>query len=145
MVQSTYYRWTLYSRYLNSASNHCTPAASTGTIFTGCYLDGRWIRRDQVSNAFMLLPSELTLSRPNIATLVVEQIPDINLRVSENKNGQRVIIDPAATRSRVLLYFYTLINVGSIAGMLCTVYAVSWMHHERFWPVLLEKLTLSDK
>lgn len=35
-----------------------------------------------------------------------------------------MIIDPEATRSRILLYFYGFINVGSITGMIAMVYAV---------------------
>ncbi|KAF2252611.1 oligopeptide transporter [Trematosphaeria pertusa] len=68
--------------------------------------------------------------KPNIATLVVEQLPDTELRVAIDRKGRRVIIDPEATRSRILLYFYGFINVGSITGMIAMVYAEKYVG---FW------------
>ncbi|KAF2871030.1 oligopeptide transporter [Massariosphaeria phaeospora] len=61
--------------------------------------------------------------KSNMSTLVVEQIPDTKLQISTNKKGHRVLVDPGATRARVLLYFYSMINIGSITGMISGVYA----------------------
>ncbi|KAJ4291134.1 hypothetical protein N0V90_010332 [Kalmusia sp. IMI 367209] len=61
--------------------------------------------------------------KPNITALILEQIPDTKLRIAIDKKGQQVIIDPELTRSRVLLYLYSFVNIGSISGMLSMTYA----------------------
>lgn len=45
-------------------------------------------------------------------------------------NGERVIVDPAATVSRIYLYFYLMINVGSLTGQISMVYAERYVG---FW------------
>jgi POT family proton-dependent oligopeptide transporter len=45
-------------------------------------------------------------------------------------NGERVIVDPAATVARIYLYFYLMVNVGSLVGQLAMVYAERYVG---FW------------
>lgn len=60
--------------------------------------------------------------KPNISPLIVEQLETDKLQVVE-RNGKRVIIDPAITVTRVYNYFYLFINIGALAGQLGMVYA----------------------
>ncbi|KZM22329.1 uncharacterized protein EKO05_0010317 [Ascochyta rabiei] len=60
--------------------------------------------------------------KPNISPLIVEQLETDRLQVVERK-GERVIIDPAITVTRVYNYFYLFINIGALAGQLGMVYA----------------------
>ncbi|KAF9698029.1 hypothetical protein EKO04_004040 [Ascochyta lentis] len=60
--------------------------------------------------------------KPNISPLIVEQLETDKLQVVE-RNGQRVIIDPAITITRVYNYFYLFINIGALAGQIGMVYA----------------------
>lgn len=45
-------------------------------------------------------------------------------------DGERVIVDPAATVARIYLYFYLMVNVGSLVGQLAMVYAERYVG---FW------------
>jgi POT family proton-dependent oligopeptide transporter len=60
--------------------------------------------------------------KPNISPLIVEQLETDKLQVVE-RDGKRVIIDPAITVTRVYNYFYLFINIGALAGQLGMVYA----------------------
>jgi POT family proton-dependent oligopeptide transporter len=46
------------------------------------------------------------------------------------KSGERVIVDPAATIARIYLYFYLMINIGSLTGQISMVYAERYIG---FW------------
>lgn len=50
--------------------------------------------------------------------------------VKTTKKGERVIMDPAVTISRVYLYFYLMINIGSLVGSIGMVYAEKYVG---FW------------
>jgi POT family proton-dependent oligopeptide transporter len=52
------------------------------------------------------------------------------IRIKTTKTGERVIMDPAVTVSRVYLYFYLMINVGSLVGSIGMVYAEKYVG---FW------------
>lgn len=54
--------------------------------------------------------------KSNISPLLAEQIPQTRPEVITTKSGERVILDPQVTISRVYLYFYMMINAGSLAG-----------------------------
>ena len=56
--------------------------------------------------------------KPNISPLVAEQLPNTQMQVITTKKGERVILDPAVTSSRVYHYFYLFINIGAL-GMFC--------------------------
>ena len=53
--------------------------------------------------------------KPNISPLIAEQLPNEQMRVITNKKGERVIVDPAVTSSRVYHYFYLFINIGALS------------------------------
>jgi POT family proton-dependent oligopeptide transporter len=61
--------------------------------------------------------------KPNISPLIAEQIVGEKLRVSTNKKGEKVIIDPAQTSARIYNWFYFFINVGALIGQLSMSYA----------------------
>ena len=52
--------------------------------------------------------------KPNISPLVAEQLPHTTMRVATTKKGERVVVDPAVTSSRVYSYFYLFINIGAL-------------------------------
>ncbi|KIW08326.1 uncharacterized protein PV09_01243 [Verruconis gallopava] len=60
--------------------------------------------------------------KPNISPLIAEQIPNERFRVEE-RNGERVLVDPAVTTARVYNWFYFFINVGALIGQIGMVYA----------------------
>ncbi|SPN99809.1 related to peptide transport protein [Cephalotrichum gorgonifer] len=60
--------------------------------------------------------------KANISPLLAEQNEDTRMRV-EVRNGERVLVDPAITSSRIFLYFYLCINIGSCAGQISMVFA----------------------
>lgn len=68
--------------------------------------------------------------KSNISPLIAEQYKDSKAYVRVNKNGQRVIVDPAVTTARIYIYFYLLINLGSLTGSLAMVYSE---HFVGFW------------
>ncbi|KAF2109721.1 POT family-domain-containing protein [Lophiotrema nucula] len=61
--------------------------------------------------------------KPNISPLIAEQIPQEKMRVETTKKGERVIIDPAITATRLYNWFYFFINVGAIVGQISMAYA----------------------
>jgi len=67
----------------------------------------------------------------NISPLVAEQYRQTKLRVIKDpKTGERVISDPSITISRIFLYFYMFINVGSLTGQISMVYVEKYIG---FW------------
>lgn len=46
------------------------------------------------------------------------------------ESGERVIVDPAATVSRIYHYFYLMINIGALVGQISMVYAERYVG---FW------------
>ncbi|KAJ5811997.1 hypothetical protein N7474_008298 [Penicillium riverlandense] len=68
--------------------------------------------------------------KPNISALVVEQIPAVNLKVRTLPSGERVIVDPTITQSRIYHYFYLFINLGALVGQIGMAYAEKYVG---FW------------
>jgi POT family proton-dependent oligopeptide transporter len=54
--------------------------------------------------------------KSNISPLIAEQCTETVIKIQTTKKGERVIMDPAVTISRVYLYFYLMINMGSLIG-----------------------------
>ena len=52
------------------------------------------------------------------------------MRIKTTPKGERVIMDPAVTTSRVYLYFYLMINIGALTGSIGMVYAEKYVG---FW------------
>jgi POT family proton-dependent oligopeptide transporter len=61
--------------------------------------------------------------KSNISPLIAEQYKDQKAYVRVRKNGKREIVDPATTTARIYIYFYLLINMGSLTGSLAMVYS----------------------
>ncbi|ORY71399.1 POT family-domain-containing protein [Pseudomassariella vexata] len=67
--------------------------------------------------------------KANISPLLAEQNTDTRMRV-EVRNGERVLVDPAVTNTRIFLYFYFAINIGSLTGQIAMVYVEKYVG---FW------------
>jgi POT family proton-dependent oligopeptide transporter len=63
------------------------------------------------------------LFKANISPLVAEQYRRTKLFVVETKSGERVIVDPTLTVSRVYMYFYLFINIGALVGQITMAYS----------------------
>jgi POT family proton-dependent oligopeptide transporter len=63
--------------------------------------------------------------------LIAEQNKDTRSYIKvDPKSGERVIVDPAQTITRIFLYFYFMINVGALIGSISMVYAEKYVG---FW------------
>jgi dipeptide/tripeptide permease len=62
----------------------------------------------------------LGLFKSNVSPLLIDQNPHKRPYVSTLKSGERVIIDPEATVSRILLWFYLQVNVGAFFALATT-------------------------
>ncbi|KAG6134093.1 hypothetical protein E4U28_005905 [Claviceps purpurea] len=71
--------------------------------------------------------------KANVSPLLAEQNEDIRPRI-EIRKGQRVIVDPAVTNTRIFLYFYLCINIGSLSGQIGMVYVEKYVG---FWLAFL--------
>lgn len=60
--------------------------------------------------------------KANISPLLAEQNTDRRMRVETLPSGERVIVDPSVTNSRIFLYFYLCVNIGSLTGQISMVY-----------------------
>ncbi|WBW70740.1 plasma membrane PTR family peptide transmembrane transporter Ptr2 [Schizosaccharomyces osmophilus] len=58
--------------------------------------------------------------KSNVSPLMAEQLPKVPPYVKTMKNGNRVIIDPTITTSRVYMLFYWAINLGSLSVLATT-------------------------
>lgn len=47
--------------------------------------------------------------------------------IRTEKSGERVIVDPAATVSRIFILFYLMINIGSLCGQIGMVFAEKYV------------------
>ncbi|KAL1753670.1 POT family-domain-containing protein [Schizophyllum commune] len=70
------------------------------------------------------------LFKANISPLVAEQYTKNKLFIRVKSDGSRVIVDPAFTVSRVYMYFYFFINVGSLIGQIGMAYSEKYVG---FW------------
>ncbi|KAJ7235495.1 POT family-domain-containing protein [Mycena rebaudengoi] len=70
------------------------------------------------------------LFKANISPLVAEQYQRSKLFVITLDSGERVIVDPAYTISRVYMYFYLFINLGALIGQISMAYAEKFVG---FW------------
>ncbi|KAJ7908976.1 peptide transporter PTR2A [Mycena leptocephala] len=70
------------------------------------------------------------LFKANISPLVAEQYKRTKPFVVITAAGERVIIDPALTVSRIYMYFYLMINVGSLLGQVLMTYSEKYVG---FW------------
>ncbi|KAH7890643.1 POT family-domain-containing protein [Phlebopus sp. FC_14] len=68
--------------------------------------------------------------KSNISPLVAEQYRRTKPFISTTKSGERVIVDPIYTTSRIYMYFYLFINIGALIGQIGMVYAEKYVG---FW------------
>ncbi|KAJ6117743.1 hypothetical protein N7512_007468 [Penicillium capsulatum] len=68
--------------------------------------------------------------KSNIAPLIAEQYREDRPYIKVLPSGERVIVDPAVTVARIYLYFYMMINIGSLTGQISMVYAERYVG---FW------------
>ncbi|KAF4584875.1 hypothetical protein EYR40_001700 [Pleurotus pulmonarius] len=68
--------------------------------------------------------------KANISPLVAEQYRRSKLFVVTTESGERVIVDPALTVSRIYMYFYLFINIGALIGQITMTYAEKYIG---FW------------
>ncbi|KAE9983941.1 hypothetical protein BLS_003346 [Venturia inaequalis] len=70
------------------------------------------------------------LFKSNISPLLAEQQVITKIKIETTAQGERVLVDPAVTTSRIFLYFYMCINIGSLVGQIAMVYAEKYVG---FW------------
>lgn len=68
--------------------------------------------------------------KSNISPLLAEQQTVTKMYVKTLASGERVIVDPIVTTSRMFLYYYACINIGSLVGQIGMVYAEKYVG---FW------------
>ena len=56
--------------------------------------------------------------KSTISPLIAEQVNGSKQSVQTLKTGERVIVDPVLTISRIFMYFYLFINIGALGGQL---------------------------
>ncbi|KAG8166016.1 hypothetical protein KVR01_004568 [Diaporthe batatas] len=74
------------------------------------------------------------LFKANVAPLLAEQNHDRRMYVETTKKGEKVIVDPAVTNTRIFLYYYMAINLGSLSGQISMVYVELYVG---FWLAFL--------
>ncbi|KAI5120636.1 hypothetical protein M0805_009396 [Coniferiporia weirii] len=67
--------------------------------------------------------------KSNISPLVAEQYRG-KTHVRTLKSGERVIVDPTLTASRIYMYFYLFINIGALVGQIGMTYSEKYVG---FW------------
>ncbi|KAF9259273.1 peptide transporter PTR2A [Marasmius fiardii PR-910] len=70
------------------------------------------------------------LFKSNVSPLIAEQYKRTKLFVITLDSGERVIVDPAHTITRVYMYFYLFTNIGSLIGQIAMTYAEKFVG---FW------------
>ncbi|KAG7095190.1 hypothetical protein E1B28_005967 [Marasmius oreades] len=70
------------------------------------------------------------LFKSNVSPLIAEQYKRTKLFVVTLDTGERVIVDPAHTITRVYMYFYLFTNIGSLIGQIAMTYAEKFVG---FW------------
>ncbi|KAL2706728.1 Peptide transporter PTR2 [Kluyveromyces marxianus] len=58
--------------------------------------------------------------KSNLSVLIADQIPKTKPRIKVLKNGTKVIEDPNVTMQNVFMFFYLMINIGSLSVMATT-------------------------
>ena len=61
--------------------------------------------------------------KANISPLVAEQYKKSKLFIKETPSGERLIVDPVLTTSRIYMYFYLFTNAGALIGQISMAYS----------------------
>lgn len=88
--------------------------------------------------ALIIMGTGTGVFKASCPVLVAEQMKVKEETVVTLKSGERVIIDPALTTARVYVWYYLMINLGSLAGQLGMIYAE--MNHGYWLAYLLPTL-----
>ena len=71
--------------------------------------------------------------KSNVSPLIADQVPKSKPYIKVTKKGERVIVDPSVTIQRVFMFFYMMINIGSLS-----VIATAQLElHVGFWSAYL--------
>lgn len=73
--------------------------------------------------ALVVMGTGTGVFKSSCAVLVAEQMKVKEQTVVKLKSGEQVIIDPALTTARIYVWYYAMINIGSLAGQLGMIYA----------------------
>ncbi|KAI0029761.1 PTR2-domain-containing protein [Vararia minispora EC-137] len=68
--------------------------------------------------------------KSNISPLIAEQQRHLKPFIRVQRNGERVIVDPAMTTARIYMWFYFFINVGALVGPIGMTYGEKYIG---FW------------
>ena len=61
--------------------------------------------------------------KANVSPLVAEQYKKSKLFIGQTSTGERVIVDPIMTTSRIYMYFYLFTNIGALIGQITMAYS----------------------
>jgi POT family proton-dependent oligopeptide transporter len=131
--------WIADARYGRFWTLHLAIGISTiaHTILVASSAPGVIVKKDSAFAAFIIGMLTLCVGtgffKANVSPLLAEQNRDTRMRV-ETRKGERVIVDPAVTNTRIFLYFYLCINAGSLAGQIGMVYVEKYVG---FWLAFL--------
>ncbi|BGP37286.1 hypothetical protein JCM10449v2_001191 [Rhodotorula kratochvilovae] len=73
--------------------------------------------------AIIIMGAGTGMFKSNVSPLIAEQVASHPTYAKTQKNGTRVIVDPAQTTARMYNWFYMAINSGALAGQLGMAYA----------------------
>lgn len=73
--------------------------------------------------ALIIMGTGTGVFKSSCSVLVAEQMKVKEQTVITLKSGEKVIVDPALTTARIYVWYYMLINIGSLAGQLGMIYA----------------------
>ncbi|ODV81506.1 PTR2-domain-containing protein [Suhomyces tanzawaensis NRRL Y-17324] len=71
--------------------------------------------------------------KSNVSPLIADQVPKTKPVIKVLASGERVIVDPNVTIQNVFMFFYLMINVGSLSVIATT----QLEHHVGFWAAYL--------
>ncbi|PPQ93583.1 hypothetical protein CVT25_005463 [Psilocybe cyanescens] len=82
------------------------------------------------SLALIIMGLGTGLFKANISPLIAEQYKRTRMSVITTKSGERVIVDPSLTISRIYMYFYFFVNIGALIGQISMTYSEKYVG---FW------------
>ncbi|RPD65541.1 oligopeptide transporter [Lentinus tigrinus ALCF2SS1-7] len=65
--------------------------------------------------------------KANVSPLVAEQYKRTKLFIGQTSSGERVIVDPIMTTSRIYMYFYLFTNIGALIGQISMAYSEKYV------------------
>lgn len=83
--------------------------------------------------AIILIGIATGMIKANLSVLIADQLPKHKPRVKTLKKGERVIEDPNITLQNVFMFFYLMVNVGSLSVIATT----ELESHKGFWAAYL--------